>query len=208
MGFEVPPTRVSRRSSAPVLAGLGVTVVLLLAAVVLGGQHPLARSGGPAGPDTTAAALPSPTGLVAQAPVATTASSGRKAGAEAPAGSDGSNPVGLPPAVPGGTVRCHTLAPADCLRVARSAADLLAIASPGAAAPGIVGVEVWASLVCGDNLDCPIGTLRRLDPLGSASVSLAGNAGEVWVNVGMRTVGRGAAAARRLPEAWIVRWFH
>jgi hypothetical protein len=204
MGFEVPPTRVSRSSNAPVLAGLALTAVLLLAAVVFAGHRGAMSSAAPSAQDTTALAhrgAPTAPGYVSAM-----MASGRKAPAPSGIAAGGAASVS-PPVISSSLVQCHNVAPPECLRVARSAAGLFTAGSVGADAAAIAGVEVWGSLICGDNLECPSGRLLRLDPLGSAAVALSGNAGLVWVNVGERAASPGEASARRPLEAWIVQWF-
>jgi hypothetical protein len=94
-----------------------------------------------------------------------------------------------------GSVRCHDLATGRCERVA--AAALKAI---GPVDAPVESIDVWSSLLCGDDLDCPPGRLAGLRPLGSAVLTLGGTAPAGWVNVGERL------PANRLGETDLVAW--
>jgi hypothetical protein len=97
-----------------------------------------------------------------------------------------------------GSVRCHDLAVGPCQRVAAAALDAI-----GPVDVPVESIDVWSSLLCGDDLDCPPGRLAGLRPLGSAVLTLGGTAPAGWVNVGERL-----PASRLGPTdvvAWVIR---
>jgi hypothetical protein len=92
-------------------------------------------------------------------------------------------------------ITCHDLGPARCTEVADAA--LAAIDDPSL--PGVRAVDVWATLVCGDTLDCPPDRLGKRSVAGSAIVGLSDDV-SLWVNV--TDTGRGTL------DAWVVRTRH
>ena len=71
-------------------------------------------------------------------------------------------------------------------------------------APRVVGIDAWASILCGDNLDCPPQRLATTEPLGSAIVSFV-DGPQAWVNVVEPAQADGDGSTPGL-IAWIVRW--
>ncbi len=100
-----------------------------------------------------------------------------------------------PSPTPRPPITCHDLEPARCTEVAEAA--LAAIDDPSL--PIVRGVEVWATLVCGDTLDCPPSRLGKRSVAGSAIVGLADDV-SLWVNV--------TDAGRGMLDAWVVRTQH
>jgi hypothetical protein len=94
-----------------------------------------------------------------------------------------------------GSVRCHDLPTDPCQRVAAAALEAI-----GPVDAPVESIDVWGSLLCGDDLDCPPGRLARLRPLGSAVLTLGGTAPAGWVNVGERL------PAGRLGQTDVVAW--
>jgi len=80
-----------------------------------------------------------------------------------------------------GSVRCHDLAVGPCQRVAAAALEAI-----GPVDAPVESIDVWSSLLCGDDLDCPPGRLAGMRPLGSAILTLGGTGPAGWVNVGER----------------------
>jgi hypothetical protein len=89
-------------------------------------------------------------------------------------------------------VTCHDLAGSRCEDVAEAA--LGAVVGPMFGSVRSVGV--WATLLCGDTLDCPNGRLADATVAGSAVIDLVDD-GTVWVNVTRLGPGR--------YDAWVVR---
>ncbi len=114
-------------------------------------------------------------------------------GAGAPASA---RPVGGASTAPA-TVRCHDLAAGPCRRVAAAALDAI---GPDAS---VESIDVWHSLLCGDDLDCPPSRLAGLRPLGSAIVGLGDAEQAGWVNVGERLPAGGAGSPALV--AWLIR---
>jgi len=123
-------------------------------------------------------------------------------------GGDGSAPAGQaavpshgPASSPAGaavrpaSVRCHDLAVGPCQRVAAAALEAI-----GPVNAPVESIDVWSSLLCGDDLDCPPGRLAGLRPLGSAILTLGGTGPAGWVNVGERR------QAGRLGQSDVVAW--
>jgi len=107
--------------------------------------------------------------------------------------------LGVPSARPA-TVRCHDLAAGPCERVAAAALDVI---GPDAT---VESIDVWHSLLCGDDLDCPPGRLAGLRPLGSAVVGFGDAEPAGWINVGERPAGRGAGGGGEPAlVAWLIR---
>ncbi len=96
-------------------------------------------------------------------------------------------------------LECHAVSNAICDAVATASLAILP-----ADAPRVVGIDAWASILCGDNLDCPPQRLATTEPLGSAIVSFVGGP-QAWVNVVEPALANddGSTAG---PVAWIVRW--
>jgi hypothetical protein len=94
-------------------------------------------------------------------------------------------------------IRCHDLDAGSCHRVAAAALDVM---GPDAA---VESIDVWQSLLCGDDLDCPPGRLAGLHPLGSAIVGLGDHERPGWINVGERLAT--PAAGEPALVAWLIR---
>jgi hypothetical protein len=94
-------------------------------------------------------------------------------------------------------VRCHDLDAGSCHRVAAAALDVM---GPDAA---VESIDVWHSLLCGDDLDCPPGRLAGLHPLGSAVVGLGDDERPGWINVGERLAT--PAAGEPALVVWLIR---
>ncbi len=103
-----------------------------------------------------------------------------------------------PPARPV-TVRCHDLAAGPCNRVAAAALDVI---GPDAA---VESIDVWQSLLCGDDMDCPAGRLAGLRPLGSAVVGFGDAESAGWVNVGERPAAGAGGGGEPALVAWLIR---
>ena len=97
-----------------------------------------------------------------------------------------------------GSVRCHDLATQPCQRVAAAALEAI-----GPVDAPVESIDVWSSLLCGDDLDCPPGRLAGLRPLGSAVVTLGDDGPTGWVNVGERAPGVSLDGTRLV--VWVVR---
>jgi hypothetical protein len=95
-------------------------------------------------------------------------------------------------------VRCHHLAAGPCRRIATVALEAI-----GPVADPVEWIDVWSSLLCADDLDCPRGRLAGLRPLGSAVVTLGGGGPTGWVNVGERLPG--ALVDGPGLVAWVIR---
>jgi hypothetical protein len=95
-------------------------------------------------------------------------------------------------------VRCHRLLAGPCRRIAAAALEAM-----GPVAEPVEQIDVWSSLLCGDDLDCPPGRLAGLRPLGSAVVTLGDDGPTGWVNVGERPPGVSLDGTRLV--AWVVR---
>ncbi len=67
----------------------------------------------------------------------------------------------------------------------------------------VESIDVWQSLLCGDDLDCPPGRLAGLRPLGSAVVGLGDDERPGWINVGERLAAQ--AAGEPAVVAWPIR---
>jgi hypothetical protein len=105
-----------------------------------------------------------------------------------------SAPVELRPEI----VRCHHVAAGTCRRIAAAALEAI-----GSVERPVEWIDVWSSLLCGDDLDCPPGRLAGLRPLGSAVVTLGGDGPTGWVNVGERPPGVSLDETRLV--AWVIR---
>jgi len=184
--YELEPTPVSRRSGRSVLVGAAVAVVALAVAVIVGGWQAT-----PIGPSSAVA----PSSAI----VASPSSPGARAAA---AGARTGGTIRSPAVVPLSALRCHDVASAACRQVASAAVDAL-----GPTPIPILAVDVWRSLLCGSDLDCPPALLATLRPAGSAVVRLGGGEPAAWINVGERLASGGSDAANlRGPlVAWLVR---
>jgi hypothetical protein len=113
--------------------------------------------------------------------------------AAAPSNGPASSPAGA--SLRPGSVHCHDLAVGTCQRVAAAALEAI-----GPVDAPVETIDVWSSLLCGDDLDCPPGRLAGLRPLGSAILTLGGTGPAGWVNVGLRL------PAGRLGQTDVVAW--
>ncbi len=208
MAYSGEPTRVSRRSKAPLLALLALAAVIVGFAALAGNP--------PSRPDTAVLATAAATGPSAPSPQPARAAvppDSVPPPASSLAAARGNPPRGFPVHVPAAIVRCHRVERADCLRIADSAAG--AIVDAGEQLGAIRAVDVWSSLLCNDSLVCPVPLLRRVVPLGSAVVSITGSSTDAWVNVGVVRTPPFRPPAEATPpvdgaaspplEAWIVR---
>src|SRR2546426_1061887 len=93
----------------------------------------------------------------------------------APAFTWGAEPARSRPLVPG-MVHCHDRGRGDCMMIAGAAIGV--VEAPG---PASDRVDVWPSILCNDLFDCPLATLARIKPLGSAVVHLQGRKTVAWV---------------------------
>jgi hypothetical protein len=185
--FEVEPTRVTRGSKAlPIIAAVAIALALGLAVVMADRDREVREA---------AAALPS------TAPATQTASASAvpeltdQVAAATPVRAQGP----LDPAL----VHCHDVGRADCMGIASAA-----VAAVQASGSRTDRVDVWPSILCSDLFDCPLATLARLRPLGSAVVHIQGRKTVAWVNVGANTPHGPPRPTDPPPEAWIVRWFY
>jgi hypothetical protein len=92
-------------------------------------------------------------------------------------------------------VVCPDVAGERCAAVARAALT----ASDDPALPWPSQVDVWASLLCGSDFDCPSDRMTGHQAAGSAVVT-AGTVG-LWVNV----IGPAAGSDPTPLEAWVIR---
>lgn len=97
---------------------------------------------------------------------------------------------------------CRELRPVACRATIRAAQLAL---EPGFAP--IASATAWRSLVCGDDFDCPRGTLDGARPAGSVVFTFVdGSSASVnvlWVDVSSRRFEDGTERLR----AYVVRWF-
>jgi hypothetical protein len=183
MAFDVTPAPVRRRGPRiPVIvvlaAGIGVVAIAVLTS---------SPSSGPiVSPDASVEA-------VARVEAAQTARPPSPA-AVSPARSE-------PPARLPRELGCHEVAPATCGVLARAGVAALPLG-----APTIATVDVWASILCGDDLDCPRDRLAGSTPLGSVVVAFADGGPSAWVNVVRRSPRAVDGGGPGRPEAWIVGW--
>jgi hypothetical protein len=174
--YRIEPTTLTRRRSRRIVV---VTAALVIAiALVAGG---LALAGRPPARTVAVAAASPTTSVAAVASVAGLAPSGSPPAAA---------PSGPPP-----RLTCHDLPEVRCAAI--EDAVLVAVADPTLPRPATV--DVWASLLCGSDADCPPGRLLGRRPAGSAVV-LAGST-SLWVNV---TDAAGATGPATL-SAWVIR---
>jgi hypothetical protein len=168
--FRVDPTPLGRGRSRRIVAA---TSAVAIAVVLIVGAVTLdqARPEAAVGPAAAASAT-----------VAPTTTSPPSAGALARTG-------------PAPRLVCHDLARARCAAVAEAALA----ASDDPALPWPSQVDVWASLLCGSDFDCPADRMTGHEAAGSAVVT-AGTVG-LWVNV----VGAAAGGDSDPLEAWVIR---
>ena len=181
MEYRIDPTTLTRRRSRRVLA-VTATVAIGIG-VVVGGLALEGRT--PAGTGASGAAVASATMVPSAISVASATP------ALAPSDS-------LTPAVASGPpprLTCHDVPEVRCAAIAR--AVLIAVADP--ALPRLTTVDIWASLLCGSDFDCPPGRLLDRRPAGSAAVR-AGSTW-LWVNVSDAV---GASGPGTL-TAWVIR---
>lgn len=70
----------------------------------------------------------------------------------------------------------------------------------------IVSMRTWPTLICGDDLDCPLPVLRRTTPLGSVVVTFE-DRGIAWINVFRQQSSPQAIESHEIILARVVRWF-
>ena len=185
MTFEVPVSAVSRsRTPRSVFAVALLSGLIVLGAVVAGALAPSAAGSPPARLAAAAAG--------ATASSAPSLAPGLLFGAAAtPPFEPASFNRPLPTAID-----CHAVATAQCLLIVRAALRILPDELP------VVGrAQVWASLVCNDNFDCPSEYLRDSQPAGSVIVGFGDGSPGVTVNV----VDWGYGTSIRLGlRAWLI----
>ena len=173
MEFRVEPTQLSRRRSRRILATTVVVVlglVVVIGAVTLDGRNP-----GSAVASTIPATAPAAIVTATATPMPSATESARTG--------------------PAPRVVCHDVAGERCAAVARAA--LAASVDPALPYPS--QVDVWASLLCGSDFDCPSDRMTGHRAAGSAVVT-AGTVG-LWVNV----IGPAAGSDPAPFEAWVIR---
>ena len=183
--FELAPRQVGRgrRPWPGVIAVLAAGVSIVLAAVLTGG--PSDRSSG-LGP--TAASRASPP---AAPGFATDGVDG---------GEPGASPLTTRPMPT--SITCHDINRFACRLAVATALGTL----DDGDAPEVESADVWASLVCGDTLDCPATRLDgRATPLAGVIFRLVGGGPAAWINVVYRSPGRPLQHDPTL-DAWIARW--
>ena len=188
MAFDVAPEPVRRRGPRiPVFVVLAAGIAVVAFAVVT------ANPGGPA------PAVPPRASAEAQARQAPTTIAAPTTAAGAPAA-----PAPFPSTrgrrLPA-NLECHAVSDAICDAVATASLAILP-----ADAPPVQGIDAWASILCGDSLDCPPQRLAMSEPLGSAVVTFAGGGAQAWVNVVEPSPGTPGSEPADGPTAWIVRW--
>jgi hypothetical protein len=183
MAFDVTPTPVRRRGPR-----IPAIVVLAVGIGIVGTAVATSSPGEP----TTVPASTAPAAAVTRV----MPTSGGSATAAKPAASPAQFPS-TRGARPPSNLKCHAVSDAICDAVAMASLAILP-----ADAPRVVGIDAWASILCGDSLDCPPQRLATSEPLGSAIVTFA-RGPQAWVNVVDPSP---AAEASAGPLAWIVRW--
>lgn len=176
MEFRVEPTPLSRRRSRRILATtavVAVALVVVIGAVTLDNARP-----GTAVASTTAPIAPTAPAVTASATAAPLPSA-----------------TLLARTGPAPRVICHDVAGERCAAVAQAALT----ASIDPALPWPSKVDVWASLLCGSDFDCPPARLTGHQPAGSAVVTTGTVV--LWVNVMEPAAGSDPAAL----EAWVIR---
>jgi hypothetical protein len=192
MAFQVEPTRLGRRRSlAPAM------VVVAAGVLVVAFGFLTAR---PAAVERVASSRPAAAIVV----VAASATPGTSSPPASPVSSRGAPPWAVRPAGPAPIgapdVTCHGLGHSRCQAVAAAVLDIVSIDSPP-----IAGIDVWASLICGNALDCPSDRLRGR-PLGSAAVSFGPGGPTAWANVVAATPDTAYPQGASTATAWMVRW--
>ena len=175
MEFRVEPTPLSRRRSRRIVATtvlVAFALVVVIGTVTLENTRPGAAVVSPVAPTAPAATLIA-TATATPLPSATA----------------------LARTGPAPRVVCHDVANERCAAVARAA---LAV-SDDPALPWPSQVDVWASLLCGSDFDCPSARMTGHQATGSAVVT-AGTLG-LWVNV----IGPAAGSDPAPLEAWVIR---
>lgn len=172
MEFRVEPTPLSRRRGRRILA---TTALIVAALVVIIGAITLAGAGQDAVVGSTAATPIAPTSIASAMPPPSSTAVARTG--------------------PEPRVVCHDVASAPCTAIAQAA--LTAADDP--ALPWPTQVDVWASLLCGSDFDCPPDRMTGHRAAGSAVVT-AGSV-ELWVNVVAPSAERGPQSL----EAWVIR---
>jgi hypothetical protein len=190
MSFDVEPAPVRRRGPRiPAIVVLAAGVAVVAFAVVTadpGGTAPVAGSVASPGASVAEVARVAPT---TGAPTATGGATTRAAPFPSTRGRR------LP-----ANLECHAISDAICDAVATASLAVLP-----ADAPAVAAIDAWASILCGDSLDCPPQRLARSEPLGSAVVSFAGG-NQAWVNVVEPSAIAAGNGSTDAPIAWIVRW--
>jgi hypothetical protein len=70
----------------------------------------------------------------------------------------------------------------------------------------IVNMRTWPTLICGDDLDCPLPLLRATTPIGSVVVTFE-DRGIAWINVFRQRPSPPADESDDIVSARVVRWF-
>ena len=70
----------------------------------------------------------------------------------------------------------------------------------------IVSMQTWPTLICGDDLDCPLPLLRRTTPMGSVVVTFE-DRGVAWINVFHERASPQAIETIDTVSARVIRWF-
>jgi hypothetical protein len=177
VAYQVEPTPLSRRR------GRRVVLVTAALAIAFGSVVVGLAAGGRA---TSGIAVATATAT------ATLATSSRAASPPAATHAPAVLAPGRPP-----RILCHDVAGGRCADIAR--AVLAAVIDP--ALPWPTKIDVWASILCSSNFDCPPYRLAGRRPAGSAVV-VAGRL-DFWVNVSEAPGGSGAGS--RSLEAWVIR---
>jgi hypothetical protein len=179
--YRIDPTTLTRRRGRRVLA-VTATVAIGIG-VIVGG---LALEGRPPAGNGASGGAVAAASTISPAPSAALAT---------PAVTPSDIPIPALASGPPPELTCHDVPEVRCAAIAR--AVLLAVADP--ALPRPTTVDVWASLLCGSDADCPPGRLLDRRPAGSAVV-LAGSTW-LWVNVSDTA---GASGPGTL-SAWVIR---
>ena len=98
------------------------------------------------------------------------------------------------------SIGCRDIASWRCRQLVLAGIVLL----PADVSP--VRAEVYPSLMCGDDLDCPRSFLRGGSPAGSVVLSF-GDGGSAWVNVVMSETPRRVGETPMRFVGRLVRWF-
>ncbi len=182
MAFDVAPAPVRRRGPRiPVIVVLAAGLAVVGFAVLTSnpdGQAPAVSPGPSAG--AVARVAPTTAARTGATPAPFPSTRGRR----------------LP-----ANLECHAVSDAICDAVATASLAILP-----ADAPPVQGIDAWASILCGDSLDCPPQRLATSEPLGSAVVTFAGGGAQAWVNVVEPSPGASGGGPADGPTAWIVRW--